>query len=195
MKIKSISIKNYKGFENFSAEFHDELTVIVGNNGAGKSSLLDAISIAAGTFLTEFNQGTSISKDDVLLKSFDMGSVIDLQPKFPVVISAEGSVNNQHLSWQRELNRADGRTTVTHAREITQLSSEYSKAVMEGDTHKILPVLSYYGTGRVWAQKKEKRSGDLVKFTRQMGYMDCLAAESNEKLMKKWFEKMTLQEA
>lgn len=136
MKIKSISIKNYKGFENFSAKFHDELTVIVGNNGAGKSSLLDAVSIAAGTFLTDFNQGTSISKEDALLKSFDMGSVIDLQPQFPVIISAEGSVNHQPLSWQRELNSANSRTTVTHAREMTQLSSEYSKAVMEGDTQK-----------------------------------------------------------
>jgi predicted ATP-binding protein involved in virulence len=64
---------------------------------------------------------------------------------------------------------------------------------MEGDTNKILPVLSYYGTGRLWAQKKERRDGDLVRFTRQMGYTDCLAAESNEKLMKKWFEKMTIQ--
>ncbi len=193
MKIKSISIKNYKGFENFSTEFHDELTVIVGDNGAGKSSLLDAVSIAAGTFLTDFNQGTSLSKEDALLKSFDMGSVIDLQPQFPVIISAEGSVNQQPISWRRELNSANGRTTITNAREMTQLSSEYSKAVMEGDTNKILPVLSYYGTGRLWAQKKERRDGDLVRFTRQMGYTDCLAAESNEKLMKKWFEKMTIQ--
>ena len=193
MKIKSISIKNYKGFENFSAEFHDELTVIVGDNGAGKSSLLDAVSIAAGTFLTDFNQGTSISKEDALLKSFDMGSVIDLQPQFPVIISAKGSVDQQPISWRRELNSANGRTTITNAREMTQLSSEYSKAVMEGDTNKILPVLSYYGTGRLWAQKKEKRDGNLVRFTRQMGYTDCLAAESNEKLMKKWFEKMTIQ--
>lgn len=194
MKIKSITIQNYKGFQNFTADFHDELTVIVGNNGAGKSSLLDAVSIALGTFLTEFRQGTSISKEDVLLKAFDMGSVVDLQPQFPVVLSAEGSVNAQEVKWQRELNSIDGRTTVTNAREMTQISADYSKAVMEGDTTKILPLLSYYGTGRLWAQKKEKRSNDLVKFTRQMGYLDCLAAESNEKLMKKWFEKMTLQE-
>ena len=56
-------------------------------------------------------------------------------------------------------------------------------------------MISYYGTGRLWAQKREKRNMGLAKFNRQMGYMDCLEAASNEKMMRKWFEKMTIQSA
>ena len=50
MKIHSIRISNFRGFEYLTASFHDQLTVVVGNNGAGKSSLLDAVSVALGTF-------------------------------------------------------------------------------------------------------------------------------------------------
>ena len=67
---------------------------------------------------------------------------------------------------------------------------------MNGNTATILPLVSYYGTGRLWSQKKEKKDSEsIMRFRRQSGYIDCLSAVSNEKLMLKWFEKMTIQEA
>lgn len=58
----------------------------------------------------------------------------------------------------------------------------------------ILPLISYYGTGRLYAQKKEKRNiKSLTEFRRQVGYVDCMAAESNEKLMLNWFQTQTLK--
>ena len=198
MKINRIKLKNFRGFESFSARFNNRLTVIVGNNGAGKSSLLDAVSIAVGTFLTGFDAtvASSISKDDATIKCYDMGSVIDAQHQFPVCIAAEGEIGDQVISWKRELNSAEGRTTIVGAKELIAISENYQKKIREGSKETILPLISYYGTGRLWAQKKEKRPNEqLAKFSRQMGYTDCLAAESNEKLMLKWFEKMTIQEA
>jgi putative ATP-dependent endonuclease of the OLD family len=43
--ITSISIKNYKRFESFKLECKNGLNLIVGNNDAGKSTLLEAISL------------------------------------------------------------------------------------------------------------------------------------------------------
>mgnify|MGYP002521642772 CR=1 FL=1 len=67
MQIDRITIKNFRGFENFEAKFNKGLTVIVGNNGSGKSVLLDAVSIAIGAFLTGFDgvKSPDITKDDV----------------------------------------------------------------------------------------------------------------------------------
>ena len=83
MVVNEIKIQNFRGFEDFSTSLNKEMTVIVGDNGAGKSSLLDALSIAIGTLLSGFDSvpAPMISKDDALLKSYDMGSVIDLQPQ------------------------------------------------------------------------------------------------------------------
>ena len=198
MKIKSITLNNFRCFEDLRIDLNDNLTVIVGNNGAGKSSILDAISIAIGTFLAGFDNipTIGIAKEDAHFKFYDMGSVIDMQPQFPVVISAEGSVEGKSVEWKRELSSSTGRTRIVDAKEITAQSIEYKKRISAGDKNLILPILSYYGTGRLWAQKREKvASEQLYKFSRLIGYTDCLAAESNEKLMLKWFEKMTIQEA
>ena len=65
---------------------------------------------------------------------------------------------------------------------------------MTGDKSLVLPLISYYGTGRLYAQKKEKRNlKSLTEFKRQVGYVDCMAAESNEKLMLNWFQMQTMK--
>lgn len=197
MKIKTIQLQNFRCFENFSAELNEKLTVIVGNNGSGKSSLLDAIAVAIGTFLVPFSKASSvtIAKDDVLNKSYDLGSVVELQPQYPVEISATGLFDGKEIFWKRTLNGAEGKTTVGDSKSIISIAKNLNHQIQTGEKP-LLPVLSYYGTGRLWAQKRERKSvSKASKFNRQMGYMDCLDAESNEKLMLKWFEKMTLQGA
>lgn len=198
MKVSSIELSNFRGFEKFCANFNENLTVIVGDNGAGKSSLLDALAIAIGTFLAGFDgmSGVGISKNDAMNKCYDMGSVVDLQAQYPVSITATGIVDRQEITWTRGLNGAEGRTTIGEAKELIDIAKEYQKRIRAGDKTAILPIISYYGTGRLWAQKKEKSaSNQIEKFSRLVGYTDCLAAESNDKLMMKWFEKMTIQEA
>lgn len=63
-----------------------------------------------------------------------------------------------------------------------------------GDRELKLPIISYYGTGRLWAQHKEKKGDTFEKNNRSNGYIDSLDGVANDKLMMKWFQKMTLQE-
>lgn len=65
---------------------------------------------------------------------------------------------------------------------------------MTGGKSLVLPLISYYETGRLYAQKKEKRNlKSLTEFKRQVGYVDCMVAESNEKLMLNWFQMQTMK--
>lgn len=43
MKIKSLRMQNFRGFEDETIEFNDRVTVLIGDNGAGKSSVLDCL--------------------------------------------------------------------------------------------------------------------------------------------------------
>lgn len=46
MRIEKVKIKNYKLFQDFTMLFNDDLNIIVGDNEAGKSTLLEAIGLA-----------------------------------------------------------------------------------------------------------------------------------------------------
>ncbi len=48
MKIQRIEIHNFRVFEHFTCELTDPC-LIVGNNGSGKTSLMEALAIAAGS--------------------------------------------------------------------------------------------------------------------------------------------------
>ena len=64
-----------------------------------------------------------------------------------------------------------------------------------GNKDIILPVIAYYGTGRLWMQKKDRNLKKIQEsFSRLKGYVDCIESASNEKMMLKWFEKMTYLE-
>jgi len=44
--IKNVHIQNFKVFDSFQISLNDDLNIIVGNNEAGKSTILEAISLA-----------------------------------------------------------------------------------------------------------------------------------------------------
>ena len=45
MKLKSISIENFRGYQDKTTINFDDLTVLVGKNDIGKSTILEALDI------------------------------------------------------------------------------------------------------------------------------------------------------
>lgn len=197
MKLKNIKISNYRCFKEAEIDFDDHITLVVGKNGAGKTAILDAVAVSASTFLLGIDGGASrsILKDDARYEFHDLNGTIDPQHQFPVSIeSIGGCLNRQNVKWIRSLNSESGKTTIKDASELTGLAKKAQKQIMMGDKELVLPLISYYGTGRLYAQKKEKRNmKSLTEFKRQVGYVDCMAAESNDKLMLNWFQTQTLK--
>ena len=197
MKLKSIKISNYRCFKEAEIDFDDHITLVVGKNGAGKTAILDAVAVSVSTFLLGIDGGASrsILKDDARYEFHDLNGTIDPQHQFPVSIESTGDcLNRQNVKWIRSLNSESGKTTIKDAGELTGLAKKAQNQIMIGNKSLVLPLISYYGTGRLYAQKKEKRNlKSLTEFKRQVGYVDCMAAESNEKLMLNWFQTQTMK--
>ena len=197
MKIEKLKIQNFRCYENIELELKDNYTVLIGINGAGKTTILDAISIALGGYISNFDgMGIhGISKSDSHYKMYELGSRIEREHQFPVKISTIGKIDNHEIEWTRSLNKENGRTTNIGAKEIIAYATEIHKKVKLGNKEIVLPLIAYYGIGRLWMQKRERSNKKSQEnFSRLKGYVDCLDSASNEKMMLRWFEKMTYLE-
>ncbi len=195
MYLKKICLENFKCFEKLNMEFHKNLTVVIGANGAGKTSLLEAVAIAVSTMFTPMDgpKGIGIDKTQAHLKAYVIGSTSDVQPQYPVKVSAVAMMDGQEVRWERCLNTAKGQTTIKGAKDMISVAADYQKRLRDGDTTLILPVLAYYGTGRLWDYHREKQTDIFETSTRTNGYIDSVSGTANVKLMMNWFAKMTIQ--
>ena len=70
MRVSSLELTNFRGFEKASIEFEPQLTVLVGVNGAGKTSVLDALSVLLARSIHSNglpNQPPALTDRDVLV--------------------------------------------------------------------------------------------------------------------------------
>ena len=202
MRINKLRLRNFRCFENLEMQLHPKCNILTGINGAGKSTILDALAVALGAYLSGFDgiKSSSILAEDAHCRMISAGSRIEPQEQFPVEVYAEAAVEAHEsagasksvIAWQRELNGKGRRTTYGNVKIIADYARELQEKVRTGRTECVLPLTAYYGTGRLWLQKRNRtphQKGE--KLNRQMGYMDCIAAQSNEKQMMQWFEDMT----
>lgn len=195
MYLKEIHLENFKCFEKATVNFNKELSVIIGVNGSGKTSILDSIAIAVSTIFAQMNgpKALGINKTQAHLKSYSIGSINDVQPQYPVSISATAVIDGTEVAWKRSLNTAKGQTTVKDSKDVISIFSDYQKRMQNGDTKLLLPILAYYGTGRLWDYHREKQTDVFETSTRTNGYIDSVDGTANIKLMMNWFLKMTIQ--
>ncbi|OCX71549.1 hypothetical protein A6M27_17875 [Acidithiobacillus thiooxidans] len=190
MKIQKIVLNNFRLFPYLSCTLHPELTVLVANNGCGKTSILDAISIAMGTYLGAFptGKGAGIKPADVFSRVDDQ-DLGRMQTVYPATIATSGTLREVEGSstWIRELSSAKSHTTIKYAKVL----SEYAKRLQQANLNEPedWPLLAYYGTGRLWNQKyltgaKLFSSGF---HDRAAGYIDCMEPTSSFKYFVEWF--------
>jgi predicted ATP-binding protein involved in virulence len=161
MRIDQIEIQNFKTFERQSINLHSQFNLVVGVNGTGKTSLLEALSVAAGSWFLGLRGYDSrhISHDEVRLAAHDFEGEIRFEPQYPAKVKATGVVRGQALEWERSFESPAGKTLFRNASDIKALGAVADQSVR--DAHEIdLPLISYYGTGRLW---QEPRSESQVK--------------------------------
>ena len=120
MRIKKIEIINFKGFQHKTIEFKNNLTVVIGNNTAGKTTLLKGLQIGLGAYLQCLNSligpkyRRNFSTHDVY-RPFDpiTRDYTPLKEKTKITIDADFvetigfsfenlSFQNRAITWKRE---------------------------------------------------------------------------------------------
>lgn len=146
LRLKKLKVKNFRCFENFEMNLNPRCNVLVGINGSRKSTILDALSIALSGYLLGFDniKGTYIQTEDAHFVTHQVGNRIEVQEQFPVIIYAEGIVDDERdVKWQRELNGKNHRTTYGNAKCIIDYAKKSQDAVRSGNMTCILPLARY----------------------------------------------------
>lgn len=72
MKIKTLQIKKFKGLTNFSINFNSDVTVLIGENGTGKTTILETVynmlTYDANTSRNKVNAHNTIEQDSFFMQ-------------------------------------------------------------------------------------------------------------------------------
>lgn len=163
MKISRLKITNFKCFESREFTFHQNFNLIVGENGSGKTSVLEALAVAVGSWFLGLKgyDSRNIRDEDIRSVTTFEQQLFQIRQQFPVEIQAFGPLGTiKDDEWKRTLEGVGGRTTRTGAGFIKTFAENCAKNVMHGDEI-ILPAISYYGAGRLWLEPKDMQ-GEIV---------------------------------
>ena len=198
LQIDHLRLTNYRCFADLAISFDPSLTVLVANNGQGKTAVLDAIATALGPFVGAFDDGKdrAFDRDDIRLLRAGTGNRMELAHG-GAILEATGLVGHQAGSWKRQLAGPKSRTTRKDAqaliefgkklqREVRQeveIQTQYGEAVTTGTC---LPLVAYYPTDRLWNIRRLPYK-KLPRTSRMVGYTHCLESGSDFHLMADWF--------
>ena len=190
MRIDTLEIKQFRCFEHYTIPLASRFNLLIGDNASGKSSILDALSVGAGSLFLGFPgvDTRHIKKDEIRRVTYVSGQTTTAEPQNDTSVKCIGVVDGTSIGWRRTLAGAERRTTRQYAKRVQAVAGQMADRVKANDPV-TLPVLSYYGTGRLWKEKRARSASDtLSKGSRLRGYQDCFDPAADPKTMFRWFK-------
>ena len=189
MRILELGLKNFRCFKKCSLPLAPRFSLLIGDNGSGKTVILDALAVAAGSFLLGIPDeiSRSITKDEIRAVNLVMGQTVTRETAGETEVFARGELDGVTLQWKRTLRSASARTTRQFASDLQGAVKGLVERANEG-TPTTFPVLAYYGTGRLWKTLNASSVGTNTVSSRYVGYKDCLNPASDLKRLLRWFK-------
>jgi len=188
VKIKQLKLHNFRCFKEYELELDDRFTLLIGNNGSGKTAILDGLSVALGAFLLEipgirYTDKRHISRDDIRYEELTMGQTVIKEIEDVTIVNTIGVINNEVIEWRRYRDIKTGR------RRVKPITSLIKKMIdKKTDPSTFFPIVAYYSTGRLWKQLKAPEKKIKSPSSRLEGYQNCLNPASDQKRFFSWFK-------
>lgn len=206
LDLQSLKLRDYRCFEAIDIDFHPQLTVLVASNGAGKTSILDAIAVAFGPYIGAFDEAVGKHFEPSDIRQFQVRKTATHEMEYApkgVKLEAKGfipdglmdglSLDHSPETWRRALSSpTKAKTTIKDAKELIEYGKRMQEAVRTPGNDVLLPLIAYYGTGRLWQQKKLTAGKKIERTSRTIGYTDCLDPASSYKSFVEWFRYWSL---
>ena len=189
MKLTRVRIRNFKGIRNLELLLKPGFNLLVGENGSGKTSILEAISVGLGGFVAGLSgvasRHFSISEiRNMYVRAGD--NSLTKEEFLPIEVSLDAEIKNNPISWTRSRTSARASRSTIQPKDIANYAFNLSNSI---DSE--LPLLAYESTARLWSQKRASKTNSVnSKYERTRGYADALIEPSNYKMLLNWIIKM-----
>ena len=202
MRIDKRELQNFKKFARFDLRLHSRLTLLIGGNGAGKTSLLDALAVALGVWLVDppdstlVNSRRGIATSDIRLMPMEAGDRIQFrETEGGVSVKATGQIEDRtDLVWEHRVKPGKKKATNSGAKDaLAVIADAFRRA--NTDKRVLLPVIAYYGAGRAWLSHHERpksRSAANGPARRWGAFYDCLNERIRVADLGDWFRREAL---
>ncbi|MEQ1734302.1 MAG: AAA family ATPase [Bacteroidia bacterium] len=148
MKIDTITLKNFRCFDEYNISFGTHITVLIGKNGTGKTSLLNAIKKGGSFMFTKTSplfKKTLGASNGCMVKAFDLWDTrfdsLERVHKFPTQINYKACFNNSELDWSFLKKNHPGKLHSTlYNIALNKVLEHYNTNGNEAN----LPVLAYF---------------------------------------------------
>jgi predicted ATP-binding protein involved in virulence len=197
LRIDRLTLRNFRGYEEKTFTFQPHMNVLIGPNASGKTTILEALSVALGSLFLGIRgyESRNIKAEDVRLVSHRNASTLTFERQYPVIIESEGVVFGKSIKWARSLSGPQNRTTHKDALSMLATSTEADAAVRD-NREIILPIVAYYGNGRLWLEPRD--TGKFEKgehkdtLSRFRGYYLALDPRCSPKELMRWVRRQEM---
>jgi len=188
LKIASIKLVGFRVFENVEIDFNNiepNLTVLIGDNGAGKTTILDAIAKTLShliiNIIRQGGKGESLKTADI-----SNNSHIEYASIITTLKTTNNTTYNFELSKVKDGNKSSKQG---YYQEIKLLADLYKSANFKENQFD-LPLMALYSANRTIEIKNTYQPDINKHWTKYDGYKNSLKGITNFELFFHWFESL-----
>lgn len=190
MLVERLEIEGFRGIESLKLSLDPKLTVIVGENGVGKTSILDALAILLDNYVARWLRSSPQSAERLRDSDIKIGC--------NTARIAIGVRSQDGLSGEWTLRRQDriGKLRAPASSEFLGLNALIrSQIVGEGDYISVSPLMIYYGQRRAVLELPRRIRG-ASKQSPESAFDNALKlGDLNFREFIAWFRDKSLEEA
>jgi predicted ATP-binding protein involved in virulence len=186
VKLKNVSLENFRSKASSCLELGSRLTLLIGENGTGKTTFLDAIAIALGEMLTYLPEVKGIN--------FKTRGDIHQQDGKPAPYTRIKVVASTGVGWDRMQKRDKSKRTAMQIKAglgVKQLHRYLQESILDPWNLGLpfqLPVIVQYGVKRAWLDYSPvSRRGFPKDHSRFESLADALNSTSRFRSALNWF--------
>lgn len=193
MFLEKLLIQNFRGFKSITVEFSQGINLLIGNNGSGKTSLIEALSIALGTsFSLVHGVPNTNMKDDTVRYVYEKNgdATHSFKRKFPQEVSCI-------FQWDTKTKYSIGMKRVGEVKTAETVDYGLSKKLSEIlNKNEMSPIFCLQNFDRDWNLCKENQNVSMSTgmTLRIDGYRNCLSGIGIEDVIQSWCLKMSFLE-